>query len=145
MKNRYKWVVTIFLIFFLYEYITPIVRGIEYGTNLGWTWQETLVNKQIIKHVIRLPLYGLTYLWIFLNIPKRSKTAMWTWRASAWSHIIFKPITGVYILIIGSKVGLLKTFPIISLVFLLVIVGVYLFTLFWIEKYWKIINKEAKQ
>src|SRR3989339_2216114 len=115
MKRYYRWMVLGFMIFFVYEYVTPILNAVELGKRLGWSAEQLFGQRQVLKHVLRLPVYTLFYIWIWLAIPKMSKTAMWLWRITAWSHLIFKPLTIVTILGMAGKAGMLNGFPIINL------------------------------
>lgn len=138
MDRKYRLAVTIFMIFFLIEYVAPIWNSVQLADSLGWTIEEALTHRQVLKHVLRLPIYGLLYGWIWWSIPRRSVAALWTWRFAAWGHLIFKPLTVITLLYFANKAGVLSggLTLYLNVLWTVAIVVVYAYTIAMVEKYW---------
>jgi len=137
MTRWYRWAVVAFMLFFLFEYFSPIINALELGRRFGWSLEQLFSQRQVLKHVLRLPIYTIIYIWVWSALPKMSKTALWWWRIMAGSHLIFKPLTILTLLGLISTAGLLDRFPIINLLWTAAIVLVYAAMIIFVEKYWK--------
>lgn len=139
MRNKYRWAVIIFMVFFGYEYLTPIVNALNYGTSIGLDWSTILSQKQVIKHVLRLPIYGMAYIWIFIKISKGWKPALGGWRTLALLHVFTKIFSTILFIKYADKMEFIAINNSKEMVlgYLVVILGVYLLTFGIVEKYWK--------
>jgi hypothetical protein len=136
-KLPYRWFVVLFMLFFLYEYGVPVVNGFQIGSKMGLGIEEMIGNRQIVKHFLRLPIYGLLYLWLLQNLKTPTKGVMWFWRFTTWSHLIFKPLTTIYVGVMLMKIKYFGNIGPITIVWGIIIGIFYALAVGYMEQWWR--------
>lgn len=126
---------------FVVEYSLPIVNSFVLASSLGMDSNDLFSNRQFIKHIFRLPIYGLFYFWTLKNI--NNKYGLWLWRFLIWSHIIFKSLTTFIVLCLLVQKQLIRIdspVNILNIAFIILMSVVYLYFWQYIELYVKSSN-----